>query len=244
MFHFRMNSDDAPIHLVLILTRIHRKQHSLEQCGHRRASRNFSMQIKHRKTSAKLWKKQTKTAIVRYMHSIPAVHFQNEDCWKQKCCHKSICPSFGRQERQMQDVPDKSFKQSRHRRMWLTWHNVKLTSSLSLYRRKELKVTFIVEIQSDVLQSALFEFTQWNLQNLVAFPANYWHLPSHKSFTRKRTTWENESSIQQLIWLIPQQYFAQAKPRNLFWHPHLRSPKIGDCRGWCIDWQFKHCQSH
>lgn len=33
------------------------KQHSLEQCGHSRASRSFSMQIKHRNTSAMLWKR-------------------------------------------------------------------------------------------------------------------------------------------------------------------------------------------
>ena len=39
---------------VKILTLMHIKQHNLEQCGHSRASRNFSIQIKHLKTSAKL----------------------------------------------------------------------------------------------------------------------------------------------------------------------------------------------
>ena len=37
-------------------TLIHMKQQSLEQWGHSLASFSFSIQIKHRKTSAKLWK--------------------------------------------------------------------------------------------------------------------------------------------------------------------------------------------
>ena len=37
---------------------MHRKQHILEQWGHSLASRSFSIQMKHLKTSAKLWKKR------------------------------------------------------------------------------------------------------------------------------------------------------------------------------------------